>query len=79
MKKARSFLALIIPAALLLVVIIMTDLKQVASEELTKEQNLPVLGTSEKLRSILAEARNSGVLLGQGGFSEPGRVKPVTQ
>ncbi len=69
MKKARSFLALIIPAALLLVVIIMTDLKQVASEELTKEQNLPVLGTSEKLRSILAEARNSGVLLGQGGFS----------
>jgi uncharacterized secreted protein with C-terminal beta-propeller domain len=47
----------------------MPNIKQVASEELTREQRLPAVETVEKLRSILAETKNSRALLGQGVFT----------
>jgi uncharacterized secreted protein with C-terminal beta-propeller domain len=65
MKKVRYFLAPIILVAVFSVAIIMPNIKQVASEELTQEQSLPAIETVEKLRSILAEAKNSRALSGQ--------------
>jgi Secreted protein containing C-terminal beta-propeller domain distantly related to WD-40 repeats len=66
MKKIRHYLALITLVAVFTVVIILPNIKQVASEELTQEQSLPTVGTVENLRSILTEAENSRALMGQG-------------
>jgi uncharacterized secreted protein with C-terminal beta-propeller domain len=69
MKKVSYFLALIVLVAVFTAVIILPNLKQVASEELTQEQSLPTIGTAEKLRSILAEAENARTLMGQGALT----------
>ena len=61
MKKVWFFLVLL---TVFMVIITSPKLGNATSQELVQEQNLPTLGTVEKLRSILAEAENSRTLMG---------------